>query len=167
MRQKALLGVIILLVGILGLSIGYWWIPREPLYEEVEVVKYVEVAASPSNILRNFETLEELKFWLSRDKTNELPGYEQKWCIERAEMLIKMGETSGYRLHLEILTKAEYDSFEVYKQAVKIPQVPYLGTWPSLEEDMAHAICSALIGDYLYYIEPLTDDVWYFGYLVR
>lgn len=110
-----------------------------PVYEEVK-----------PPLLQDFTSLGELEQWLRSDNISK----EHSYCGPRALALIRKAELDGYRLHLDVITYWEYNS-------------KYGDSWPYLYPGDAHAVCSAVIGDEIYYIEPLTTTVWYHGRLMR
>lgn len=145
--RLTVLFVIGVMMGLLGFSAGHWWLGA-PLGVGAESAG-TEALATPS--LQNFESLEELESWLLNDEADEVIARSPMWCGEAAEMLISRAEASGYRLSMDVINYEEYNEF-------------YEAT---LTEGFAHTVCSATIGDEVYYIEPRTDKVWYFGMVMR
>ena len=120
---------------------------REFVYLEAEpVIEIVEVAVE----LRNFESTEELENWLSENHIDEavmLYASGKRFdCDDYARRLIKDARADGFQLWLQVL----------------LPDYRRLDTGERVtESDQAHALCSAIIGDRLYFIEPQTDDYWF------
>jgi hypothetical protein len=121
----------------------------------VETIEYVkvpvevtrEVVKEVYKPLSDFGSLKELEIFLANDKTDEkivitlddsgnTPLAGQ--CEDWAFTLIKSAERSGKRLHLAIIEN-EYS---------------------------CHAVCLAVIGNDLYYIEPSDDVVWKSKYVL-
>jgi len=87
--------------------------------------------------LRNFETVNELKDFLSRTNVDETTiimndPKEKADCDDYALLLIKYAHREGYALHFQI------------------DKIGHRG----------HALCCALIGNEVYFIEPSTDEYW-------
>ena len=120
---------------------------REFVYLEAEpVIEIVEVAVE----LRNFESTEELENWLSENHIDEavmLYASGKRFdCDDYARRLIKDARADGFQLWLQVLLP-DYRRPDTGERVT--------------ESDEAHALCSAIIGDRLYFIEPQTDDYWF------
>ena len=104
--------------------------------------------SEPVGVLRDFQSTQELEKWLAADRTNEEVGIY--YCAERAEILVKGAEDDGYRLHIEALSNNELPKY-----------------YGDITSEAGHIAVTAVIGDRLYLIEPISDEVWSFGELVR
>jgi len=114
----------------------------------VEVEKYVYLD------LQDWRSVEELKAFLAEDNTDTVLKFTgnvtfNSSCEERAFQLRKRAFDIGKRLEMEILTPAEYKKW-------------YGDT---IASDSLHAICKAVIGNEVWYIEPADDRHWIGAYL--
>ena len=120
---------------------------REFVYLEAEpVIEIVEVPVE----LGDFESTEELENWLSENHIDEavmLYASGKRFdCDDYARRLIKDARADGFQLWLQVLLP-DYRRPDTGERVT--------------ESDEAHALCSAIIGDRLYFIEPQTDDYWF------
>ena len=120
---------------------------REFVYLEAEpVIEIVEVPVE----LGDFESTEELENWLSENHIDEavmLYADGKRFdCDDYARRLIKDARADGFQLWLQVLLP-DYRRPDTGERVT--------------ESDQAHALCSAIIGDRLYFIEPQTDDYWF------
>lgn len=104
--------------------------------------------SQPAGVLIDFQSVQELENWLAADRTNE--EVINLYCAERAEILVKSAEDDGYRLHIEALSNNELPKYYGYPIS-----------------EAGHIAVTAIIGDRLYLIEPISDKVWPFGELIR
>jgi len=114
----------------------------------VEVEKYIKVET------KDWVSLEELEEFLDNDDTDEVLVFTanatfNSSCEERAFQLRKRAFDIGKRLETEDLTPAEYKKW-------------YGDT---IASDRLHAICKAIIGNEVWYIEPADDRHWIGAYL--
>lgn len=152
MLKKLLLVIAILFVGFLGGS-AFANIPPEVIYEpypvEVEVIKveyvpkyiiqteYIIKEVPVTTIrevpveLRLFESEEELAGWLEDIQENTL------WILPEGATCVDLA--------LALIWRARQDGYDIYFQA---------------QVKEAHARCSAIIGDSIYFIEPETSEFW-------
>ncbi len=150
--KKLLLGLLIVGLMSAGFAFGvdYGQVNFRPQVVEVkvevpvymEVIKVVERIVIVEKVvtpeLREFSTRKELKDWLAKDKTDVVVFKAQGIafadvvidCDEYAEDLVKAAEKDGYRISIQIDTKA------------------------------GHALNNAFIGNNIYFIEPQTDKIW-------
>jgi len=115
---------------------------EKKVVEEVPVVEYVEVENESSKELNQFESIEQLAAWLDEDQTDTLPYVKDVFeCENFAQSLINHGLEDDY-----------YISFQVLKNYTR----------PDTKEFIKgpHAINSVIIGNYIYFIDPQTDDFW-------
>jgi hypothetical protein len=115
---------------------------EKKVIEEVPVIEYVEVEKEVPLELREFESEEELAEWLAADKTNEIPYMKDIFeCENFARSLMKHALNNGH-----------YMSFQVLKNYTR-PDTKEFTEGP-------HAINSTIIGNYVYFIDPQTDEYW-------
>ncbi len=101
---------------------------------EVEVVKKVEVVKEVPRQLNYFTSLEELKDWLKKDKTNTLvASYPNFDCDDYAYELQQRAIKDGYIISTEL-------------------------DWKNGEY---HMLNSVRIGKGIYFVEPQDDTVWF------
>ena len=115
---------------------------EKKVIEKVPVVKYVAVEKEVPADLKQFESEEELIEWLNTDKTDELPYIRDLFeCENFARTLMRHALEDGH-----------YMSFQVLKNYTR----------PETEEfiEGPHAINSTIIGNYIYFIDPQTDEFW-------
>lgn len=115
---------------------------EKKVIEKVPVVKYIEVEKEVPAELKQFESEEELIEWLHTDKTDELPYIRDLFeCENFARTLMRHALDDGH-----------YMSFQVLKNYTR----------PETEEfiEGPHAINSTIIGNYIYFIDPQTDEFW-------
>ena len=110
------------------------------------------------NGLQDWNSLEELEFFLSVDDTDShlylianADGivYFNNQCEDRAFNLRDRAEVVGKRLETEILDRHEYHK--------------WYGVW--LKPNHYHVINKALIGNEWHYVDPETDEHWLALYL--
>jgi len=101
--------------------------------ELVEVVKEVEVIVEKPVQLREFESVEELKEWLQKERARIIFAvyFSSPDCDEFAYYMLVRATKCGYRMNVQIDTRKE------------------------------HALNSAFIGNKVYFIEPQTNEVWF------
>jgi hypothetical protein len=115
---------------------------EKKVVEKVPVIEYVEVEKAVPMELKQFASKEELAAWLHDDTTDELPYIKDLFeCENFARTLIKHALEDGY-----------YLSFQVLKSYTR-PDTKGFIKGP-------HAINSAIIGNYIYFIDPQTDEFW-------
>jgi hypothetical protein len=115
---------------------------EKKVIKEVPVVEYVEVAKEVPLELREFESEEELTEWLHADRTDGLPYIKDLFeCENFSRTLMRHALEDGY-----------YMSFQVLKNYTR----------PDTKEFIKgpHAINSAIIGNYIYFIDPQNDELW-------
>lgn len=141
--SKKLLIPLIILFSASGFALSYFHIPADYSF-------------------RDFESPEELKAWVVEDKTNEEPLIS--FCGQRALNLIENAKKDGYHLHLDIITRDEYNMFkDDWVHTRYIDGELNISEWPELPEGEAHVVASAVIGSEIWYVEPLADYVWKYG----
>jgi len=140
MRNKQFIIIFTLLVLVLT---GLFLNNSSPVYadsgatEEVMVEKLIEP--------REFASLEELKSWLAEDDTNE--------CIH-----LVAGKDDVCRLGV----KYDCDDYALRLQH-QAARSGFLMSVAIIEEQgKPHMINLACIGNDIYYIEPQTDEVWFY-----
>ena len=117
-------------------------IEEVPVIEYVEIEIEVEVEKEVPLELREFESVEELEEWLRIDMTDELPYITDIFeCENFARTLMKNTLDSG-----------RYMSFQVLKNYTRPKTKEFI--------EGPHAINSAIIGNYIYFIDPQSDDYW-------
>ena len=120
------------------------YLEAEPVIETVEILVEVPVE------LRNFESTGELESWLSENHIDEAvmlyANGEEFDCDDYARRLIKDARADGYQLWLQVLMPG-------YRRPDTGERV--------ITSNQAHALCSAIIGNRLNFIEPQTDDYWF------
>lgn len=110
--------------------------------KEVPVIRYIEVEKEVPVELQEFATEEDLATWLNNDKTDELPYIRDLFeCENFARTLIRHALEDNYSVY-----------FQVLKNYTK-PDTREFTEGP-------HAINSAIIGNYIYFIDPQTDEFW-------
>lgn len=119
----------------------------ELVYLEAEpVIETVAVAVE----LRDFDTTEELENWLCENHIDEavmLYASGRRFdCDDYARRLIKDARADGFQLWFQVLLPD-------YRRPDNGERVT--------DSDEAHALCSVIIGNGLYFIEPQTDDYWF------
>jgi hypothetical protein len=115
---------------------------EKKVIEEVSVIEYVEVQKEVPLELREFASEQELAEWLAADKTDELPYIKDIFeCENFARSLMKHALNNGH-----------YMSFQVLKNYTR-PDTKEFTEGP-------HAINSTIIGNYVYFIDPQTDEYW-------
>ena len=117
---------------------------EKKVIEQVPFIEYVEVEIEKEVPieLQEFESEEELAEWLSNDKTDELPYIKDIFeCENFARSLMKHALEDG-----------RYMSFQVLKNYTR-PKTKEFTEGP-------HAINSTIIGNYIYFLDPQTDDYW-------
>jgi hypothetical protein len=117
---------------------------EKKVIEEVPVIEYIEIEIEKEIPLEleEFESEEEMVEWLNTDKTNELPYIKDIFeCENFARTLMKHSLEEGY-----------YISFQVLKNYTRPKTKEFI--------EGPHAINSAIIGNYIYFIDPQSDDYW-------
>lgn len=126
-------------------------IVEKPIYieriVEVETIKEVEIIVEVPIELRDFESVEELREWLTKECTFTLSGKDID-CDNYALELQQRGLKDGYLLNFEAILPDEYN--KLFKK---------------LKIDGLHAMNSAIIGNTFYYIEPQTREIAWGGFL--
>ena len=116
------------------------------IYREVTTYVDREVTVNRTLALRDFDSLEELEIWLVLDDTNEyvylfadasgeVARDERYDCDDYAIQLQRRAVSSGYLMSVTLVDDP--------------------GQGP-------HMVNLAVIGDKVYYIEPQTDEYWYY-----
>ncbi|UCG54819.1 MAG: hypothetical protein JSV32_00960 [Dehalococcoidia bacterium] len=118
-------------------------------YAEVPVLKYVDQVVELPYEQQPFESIEYLREFLAKDGTNKpvirLVADGSEWdCEDYAIQLQKRALKAGFLMSIDIVDWREYNS---------------LFTENQLSYDTKHAINSTIIGNWIYYIEPQTDEV--------
>jgi len=120
------------------------YLPAKPIIEQVEVPVAVPIE------LREFETTEELEGWLAENHIDEAimlyASGKEFDCDDYTRRLIRDAKTDGYQLWFQVLPP-DYRRPDTGERLTK--------------NDEAHALCSAIIGNRLFFIEPQTDDYWF------
>ena len=120
------------------------YLEAAPITETVEVI--VEVPMG----LRNFENTEELEKWLEDNYVDHAVmlymGVKKFDCDDYALRLIKDAKADGFQLWFQVLPPS-------YKRPDTGERIT--------KSNEAHALCSAIIGNELYFIEPQTDEYWF------
>lgn len=138
-RFKIIFALLVLVVSGLFLN------NHSPVYadsgatEEVTVGKPIE--------LREFTSLEELKSWLAEDDTNE--------CIH-----LVVGEDGVCPLNV----KYDCDDYALQLQRQAARSGFLMSVTIIEEQGKPHMINLACIGNDIYYIEPQTDEVWFYDH---
>jgi hypothetical protein len=115
---------------------------EKKVIEKVPVVKYVEVEKKVPAEFKQFESEEELTEWLQIDKTDESPYIKNLFeCENFARTLMRHALDEGH-----------YMSFQVLKNYTRPDTKEFI--------EGPHAINSTIIGNYIYFIDPQTDDCW-------
>jgi hypothetical protein len=115
---------------------------EKKVIEKVPVIEYVEVEKEVTVELKQFESVNELSEWLRIDQTDELPYIKDLFeCESFAQTLMTNTLNNGH-----------YMSFQVLKNYTR----------PDTKEFIAgpHAINNTIIGNYIYFIDPQSDELW-------
>ena len=123
---------------------------KEVIYLDAEpIIETVELPVEIPIKLRNFENTEELESWLEDNYIDHADmGYisgKPFDCDDYALRLIKDARRDGYEMYLQVLMPR-------YRRPDNNKLVTH--------SKEAHAVCSVIIGDNLYFIEPQTDEYW-------
>ena len=125
------------------------WKEPEPELVYLEAEPVIETVAVPVE-LRDFNSTGELENWLSENHIDEavmLYANGQRFdCDDYARRLIKDARADGFQLWFQVLLP-DYRRPDTGERVT--------------DSDEAHALCSAIIGNRLYFIEPQTDDYWF------
>jgi len=121
---------------------------KEVIYLEAEpVIRTEEVVVEVPVGLRGFESTEELESWLAENHINEAvmlyAGGKEFDCDDYARRLIKDARADGYQLWFQVLLP-NYQRSDTGKRLT--------------DNNQAHALCSAIIGNKVFFIEPQTDE---------
>lgn len=113
---------------------------------------------SADGYLKDFESVEILRGFIQQDNTNEFVrlvadnngtiNFDNQ-CEESALQLIQRAEAKGYRLNFQVINVRDYARWR------------YLLPKGQLAWDDGHAVCSAIVGNDIYFIEPQNDNVWF------
>ena len=119
-----------------------------------QTVRIVEVEKRIMIEPKNWVSLVELEEFLDGDNTNEVLVFTanatfNSSCEDRAFQLRKRAFDIGKRLEMEAITPAEYKKW--YDDTIA--------------SNKLHAICKAIIGNDVWYIEPADDRHWIGAYL--
>ena len=115
---------------------------EKKVIEKVPVIEYVEVEIEVPTELKQFDSEEELIEWLNTDKTDELPYIRDMFeCENFARTLMNHTLKDGHHM-----------SFQVLKNYTRPDNKEFI--------EGPHAINSTIIGNYIYFIDPQTDDFW-------
>jgi hypothetical protein len=115
---------------------------EKTVVEEVPVVEYIEVEKEVSTELNQFESKEQMEIWLQQDRTDTIPYVKDIFeCENFAQSLINHALEDDY-----------YISFQVLKNYTRPDTKEFI--------EGPHAINSVIIGNYIYFIDPQTDDFW-------
>ena len=106
-----------------------------------EVPRIIEVEKVVFKPLKNFATPTELYQWLKKDTVSNIFGSNLYDCDDYCTQLVENAFKDGYRMDFQVLPAGTKSS--------------YLGV---LTEP--HMVCSAIIGNSIYFIEPQTDYIW-------
>jgi len=117
-------------------------------------VKVVEVEKRVLVDTKNWVSVAELEEFLDNDDTDEVLVFTanatfNSSCEDRAFRLRRRAFDIGKRLEMEVLTPAEYK--EWYGDTIA--------------SNRLHAICKAVVGNDVWYIEPADDRHWIGAYL--
>ena len=141
MRNKQFIIIFTLLVLVVS---GLFLNNSSPVYADSGVV--LEVMAEEPIELREFASLEELKAWLAEDDTDE--------CVH-----LVVGEDGVSRL-LDVKYDCDDYAIRLQRQAARSG---FLMSVAIIEEQgKPHMINLACISNDIYYIEPQTDEVWFY-----
>ncbi|MFC1985501.1 hypothetical protein ACFLWC_00730 [Chloroflexota bacterium] len=122
-----------------------------PKLVEIETVVKVPVEVEVPAQLNEFSSIEELEEWLEKnDVDHVLHGVgvlnlAQYDCEDYAQNLAKQAIKDGYYMWVQVLHHP-YRRPDTGKILTKF--------------NVAHTVCSAIIGNNWYYIEPQTDEYW-------
>ena len=99
---------------------------------------------SAAKDLRYFKSTSELKSFLVTDLTNlEFYREDTNDCDDIARHLQKRAADAGYIMNLQVLNSTEYEKLFGKKISSN------------------HMICSTMIGDSIYFVEPQNDKIVY------
>lgn len=122
-------------------------------YETQIVTEYVEVPVEVPRKLRWFDSVGELEDWLEQN-----PVDHTKFIYDHG-----LGDCDDYAL--ELIEDAKLDGFEMWFQVLHHPyRQPITGKLLTTKS-ADHAVCSVIISDEVYYIEPQTDEIWLAAYI--
>lgn len=122
-------------------------------YVEVPVEVPVEVEVEVPQKLRRFDSVEELEDWLEQN-----PVDHTKFIYDHG-----LGDCDDYAL--ELVEDAKLDGFEMWFQVLHHPYRQPITDKLLTKKSADHAVCSVIISDEVYYIEPQTDEIWLAGYI--
>ncbi len=115
---------------------------EKKVIEAVPVVKYVEVEKEVPAELKQLESEDKLIEWLHIDGTDELPYMKDLFeCENFARTLIRHAHKDGHHM-----------SFQVVKNYTRPDTREFI--------EGPHALNSTIIGNYIYFIDPQTDEFW-------
>jgi len=119
-----------------------------------QTVRIVEVDKRILVDTNDWVSLAELEAFLDKDDTDEVLVFTanatfNSSCEDRAFQLRKRAFDIGKRLEIEVITPAEYKKW--YTDVIA--------------SDKLHAICKAIIGNEVWYVEPADDRIWIGAYL--
>ena len=110
--------------------------------EKAPVVEYIEVEKEVPVELKQFESEEALIEWLDIDRTNDLPYIKDVFeCEHFAQTLMKNTLRGGHHMSFQVLKNYRRPDT---KEFIEGP----------------HVINSTIIGNYIYFIDPQTDELW-------
>ena len=153
--KRIILSTIITALVITGLFMAA---PGSADTDNISGYGYAKASSIPVGTLSDWDSLEELEFFLDTDDTDShlyLTAnedgivYSNNQCEDRAINLRNRAEQAGKRLETEILDRGEY-----YK---------WYGIW--MKPDHYRVINKAQIDNNWYYVDPETDKVWLALYL--
>lgn len=109
--------------------------------------------------LRDFKSVADLEHFLECDDTDshvyltvddsgDVNFNTTIYCGAKAKQLQRRAELQGYRLNLELLSALEFQRYYGWRV------------------ESSHLICTAVIGNILFAIEPATDRIWPEAYIV-
>ena len=131
---------------------------REPLIEtvivpvEVEVPIIVEVPVEVTVELKQFESVNELRYWL---------GSEGKYS-----MLLPSGQRAMcWHYAFSLQDRARLDGYDIYIQTV-YPNI-YNAYFMLMSISTPHVVNATIINGDIYFIEPQTNEIAHVGYLVN
>ena len=119
----------------------------------VEVTKEVEVVVETPILLREFDSLDELKAWLDRDQTD---GKHMIFSWDGGEISLD-GDSSPNVW--EDPNFQDCDDYAVILQEAAAKDGYVVNV--QLDIKKMHALNSVFIGNDIYFVEPQTDKVWF------
>jgi len=117
---------------------------HEPFIVQKEII--VEKLIEKPIELREFVSLQELVDWLEQDETDTTLYFTTKVDLSNLDL------------------KYDCDDFAYHLQRSALAEGYLMSTEIILKEGEQHMINSTCIGNDIYFIEPQTDEVWFYCY---